>query len=81
MNKINISSLAGTALYPQINTLLEWISASHNSCRAESPLEIFSHDNEKNFGIKSNELIQKNDFVFSVSTTKCITGLDLVFNL
>lgn len=79
MNKINISSLTKIPIYPQLNSLLEWIYSSPKSFRTDHSLEIFNHGNEKNLGIKTHNPIKKNDYVFLVSTIKCITGLELVY--
>ena len=78
LNKINISSLLKLPIYPHISSLFEWMNNSNKSLRTEHSLEIFHHGNEKNLGIKTLNPIKKNDYILSVSTTKCITGLEIV---
>ena len=79
LNKINISSLAKLPIYPHISSLFEWMNNSNKSLRTEHSLEIFHHGNEKNLGIKTINPIKKNEYILSVSTTKCITGLEIVY--
>ena len=78
MNKINISSLSRHQLFPQISSLVKWLETSSKSFRTENSLEIFFAGEDKNLGIKTNNSLKKNDYIFSLSTIKCITGQDLV---
>lgn len=78
MQKISVSPLINSPLLPRITALLRWLSETPGSFRSEHPFEIFDYGISKNFGIKNLNKIAANTFVMGVSTTHCITGLELV---
>lgn len=77
MNKIISSSIRNTPLFPELESLMKFLSFNPNSVRVSSPFEIFS-DPQKGYGLKATLKIRENDQIFMVSTTKCITGLELI---